>query len=415
MFTLLETPLQSDDQYREIFARSPLGFALLDEHGLFAEVNPAMCRLLGRPAAELRGRALREFAHPEDLTEPDLSSQLEARYLNPDGEVRWAWSTATAIPGPAGELWTLLHVQDVTDHKTAELALRESAAKLAALASLARCVQMGQDPRPVAVAAARSLAGASTVAMVELSTDILVITACDGTDLTGVRLPLSGSSAAAEVWRSGAEHLQSDAGEEPPLEPAIRALEDTISTLWEPVIVEGSVIALLVVTWERRVPGLTEEAVQQVREVAAETAMALHATHLRAKLECAASTDPLTGSLNRPRATGLHARAGGADFATCPGQCPDRLHLFHRRHHLEPGRTHHHDREPSRCCPLRCQTSRPRPSGHPLTARPRASRSRSAASPSCTSRKLVLSGRPRCGYRPVLGSRGSPRCPTAAR
>jgi len=110
---------------------------------------------------------------------------------------------------------------------------------------------------------------------------------------------LSGSSAAAEVWRSGAEHLQSDAGEEPPLEPAIRALEDTISTLWEPVIVEGSVIALLVVTWERRVPGLTEEAVQQVREVAAETAMALHATHLRAKLECAASTDPLTGSLNR--------------------------------------------------------------------------------------------------------------------
>ena len=392
MFTLLETPLQPDDQYREIFARSPLGFALLDEHGLFAEVNPAMCRLLGRPAAELRGRALREFAHPEDLTEPDLSSQLEARYLNPDGEVRWAWSTATAIPGPAGELWTLLHVQDVTDHKAAELALRESAAKLAALASLARCVQMGQDPRPVAVAAARSLAGASTVAMVELSTDILVITACDGTDLTGVRLPLSGSSAAAEVWRSGAEHLQSDAGEEPPLEPAIRALEDTISTLWEPVIVEGSVIALLVVTWERRVPGLTEEAVQQVREVAAETAMALHATHLRAKLECAASTDPLTGSLNRPRATGLHARAGGADFATCPGQCPDRLHLFHRRHHLEPGRTHHHDREPSRCCPLRCQTSRPRPSGHPLTARPRASRSRSATSPSCTSRKLVLSG-----------------------
>jgi len=299
MFTLLETPLQSDDRYREIFARSPLGVALLDEHGLFAEVNPAMCQLLGRPAAELRGRALREFAHPEDLTEPDLSSQLEARYLNPDGEVRWAWSTATAIPGPAGELWTLLHVQDVTDHEAAELALRESAAKLAALASLARCVQMGQDPRPVAVAAARSLAGASTVAMVELSTDILVVTACDGTDLTGVRLPLSGSSAAAEVWRSGAEHLQSDAGEEPPLEPAIRALEDTISTLWEPVIVEGSVIALLVVTWERRVPGLTEEAVQQVREVAAETAMALHATHLRAKLECAASTDPLTGSLNR--------------------------------------------------------------------------------------------------------------------
>lgn len=299
MYTLLEAQRQIDDQYREIFARSPLGIALLDEHDLFAEVNPAMCLLLGRPAAELLGRTDRELTHPAERPGHDRSSEREMRYLRPDGEIRWTWRTATAIAGPTGERWTLLHVQDTTDRKTAELALRESEARLAAVTSLARCAQLGQDPRPVAVAAVRSLADALTVTLLERSADTLVVTACDGTDLTALRLPLNGPSTAARMWRTGSEHLQSDAGIDVPLDPSLRALEDAVSTLWEPVIVEGSVTALLVVSWPHRVSSLEEVAVRGVRELAVETAAALQAWQLRATLECAASTDPLTGSLNR--------------------------------------------------------------------------------------------------------------------
>lgn len=288
-----------------------MGISLANEHGLFTEVNPAVCRLLGRPACDLLGHSAREFTHPDDEAlndgieqgqhdSPDGVLQIEQRFLHPDGAVRWAWLTITAIPGPAGEHWTLAHLQDITDRKASKIALRESEAQLAAIASVARCAQVGTDPRPVVLSAIRSLSAASMVVLVELGDDdCLVVTASAGIEAVGMRTSLREISAVAQVWRTGETLFLPDAADSPLVNPALLELDSTVSALWQPVIVAGAVLAVLVVTWRQRLSKLSDQAIRAVHALAAEAGLSLHALRLHNELQRAAGTDPLTGSLNR--------------------------------------------------------------------------------------------------------------------
>ena len=102
------------------------------------------------------------------------------RFLHPDGGLRWVWANVTPTPGPNGEKWTLGILQDITDRKAAENALRQSEEELAAIAAVARCVQSGTDPRPVVVDSIRTLSGAALVRLLEPTDDgELVVTAGD--------------------------------------------------------------------------------------------------------------------------------------------------------------------------------------------------------------------------------------------
>ncbi|GAA5653485.1 PAS domain S-box protein [Geodermatophilus obscurus] len=127
----------TEARFRALFEASPVGIGLSDERGVFVAVNPAMCRLFGRPAEELLGRSAAPFHHPDDRHVHAASAQLitaaedgvgrvQKRYVRPDGTVRTAWLTLTHITGPDGRPWTLAHVQDVTERVAAEQALRES-------------------------------------------------------------------------------------------------------------------------------------------------------------------------------------------------------------------------------------------------------------------------------------------------
>jgi diguanylate cyclase (GGDEF)-like protein/PAS domain S-box-containing protein len=49
------------------FDHAPLGVALTSTTGVLREVNTALAELLGRPPAELVGRSLLSFTHPEDV------------------------------------------------------------------------------------------------------------------------------------------------------------------------------------------------------------------------------------------------------------------------------------------------------------------------------------------------------------
>jgi PAS domain S-box-containing protein len=60
-----EAMRRSERKFRAIYLQSLAGIALLDDAGVMLDVNPAMAALLGRPAAELAGRRLVEFAPPE--------------------------------------------------------------------------------------------------------------------------------------------------------------------------------------------------------------------------------------------------------------------------------------------------------------------------------------------------------------
>ncbi len=55
---------RSETRFRAIYREAQSGVCLLDAQGCFADVNPAMERLLGRPADGLLGHAVSEFAPP---------------------------------------------------------------------------------------------------------------------------------------------------------------------------------------------------------------------------------------------------------------------------------------------------------------------------------------------------------------
>jgi PAS domain S-box-containing protein len=105
--------------------------------GYFKSLNPAFERTLGYANDELLGKPFVEFVHPKDraatLAEMDrLASgatavQFENRYRCKDGTYRWlAWN---AVPD-VDRAVTYAVARDMTEHKRAEEAMRESQAFL---------------------------------------------------------------------------------------------------------------------------------------------------------------------------------------------------------------------------------------------------------------------------------------------
>lgn len=301
----------SERRFHTVFNDSPVAMALSDEQGRWVETNAAFGVLLGVPPTDLIGKTALQYAHPEDhhlidgseqgqQDSPDRVHRLEVRFIRPDSTIRWAWVSITATPGPEGRSWTLAIVQDITTRKAAEEALRQSDSDLAAIATVTRSVQAGLDPRPAVVQAIKALSGASTVAMLELSDpQTLEVTASAGREAVGIAVSLLDLSMTATVWRTGEAVFLSDAADNPIVNPALLALDGTISALWQPVVVQGQVQAMLNVTWQHRVADFSDRAVRSVAMVANEAGVAMHAVQMQQELQRSALTDPLTGSLNR--------------------------------------------------------------------------------------------------------------------
>ncbi len=286
--------------------------SLGDENGRWVESNDALATMLGVEPAVLRGASAADYIHPDDFrgflaareqhraTSRPLRN-FELRFIRADGEIRWAWISLTITPGPSRRNWILGVAMDVTDRKVAEIALLESREHLAAVADVARCVQFGEDPRPVVVSSIHRLAGAFTVSLFEAAgTDAVRVTAANEDRYMGHRISLLEPSATAHVWRTGERLFLSDIASHPMVNrrPAIES-PTVVSVLLQPVVVMGQVQALVTVTWQRRIPDPGHPAVQVVQVIADEAGGSLQASRQRGELEASANTDPLTGSLNR--------------------------------------------------------------------------------------------------------------------
>jgi diguanylate cyclase (GGDEF)-like protein/PAS domain S-box-containing protein len=136
-----------EERFRLTFDDAPVGLALVDARAAggpaFVQVNRALGRILGRPRAGLVGQPLAAVTHPDDA--PAIRTVLgelvagtvtahrdEARCRHADGRELCvlvnAWATRAA-PGDRARSarHVVLHVEDITDRRHAELELSHRA------------------------------------------------------------------------------------------------------------------------------------------------------------------------------------------------------------------------------------------------------------------------------------------------
>lgn len=139
-----ETPAEAaeDGRFRLAMAASGIGMAIVDLEGRWLEVNPALERMLGYPAAELVGRSVLEVSHPDDVADsrrhiaalaggelPMLDARK--RYLHRSGEVVWAQINVAVMRDADGApCYFISQLRDIGKERAAEQALQDCNAAL---------------------------------------------------------------------------------------------------------------------------------------------------------------------------------------------------------------------------------------------------------------------------------------------
>jgi diguanylate cyclase (GGDEF)-like protein/PAS domain S-box-containing protein len=129
--------IDHSDPFREAFEQAVVPTALIAPDGKHLRVNRAMCDLTGRSAEELVGTSWQHITHPVDidvLLGPERAAldggvsafRAESRLVRPDGGVAWTvQSWALATDGSGRPLYFVAQLEDITERKRMEAALRE--------------------------------------------------------------------------------------------------------------------------------------------------------------------------------------------------------------------------------------------------------------------------------------------------
>jgi PAS domain S-box-containing protein len=137
MSALDESPA-AEGRYRVLIDALPVGIYQTDPDGSCVLVNKRWRELSGLSAAEAAGHGWAAAVHPADrervgarwraaLAMRGEFSDVEYRYLRPDGRVVWVASSAAALRDAGGFLTGfLVTCVDLTERRRAEEALRES-------------------------------------------------------------------------------------------------------------------------------------------------------------------------------------------------------------------------------------------------------------------------------------------------
>jgi len=136
-------PPGRERELRAMLELSGAGMALAEPlTGRFTDVNGTFCEITGYGADELLGLTFRDITHPDDR-QRDVESfervlrgetdrwTIEKRYLRKDGGIRWVLVSGRLLRDEKGRpARTVAIVQDITEQKEAEEALREANRKL---------------------------------------------------------------------------------------------------------------------------------------------------------------------------------------------------------------------------------------------------------------------------------------------
>ncbi len=137
----------SEELFRHIFERTPLGFAHVGMDGSLLRVNQKFCEIVGYSEAELLTKTFQSITEPADLA-ADLAAvaqlvngeiteyTLEKRYIHKQGHSVWVSLTvvlirSVAISGQVGAPKYLLGaIKDINDRKQGELLIQTQTADL---------------------------------------------------------------------------------------------------------------------------------------------------------------------------------------------------------------------------------------------------------------------------------------------
>lgn len=134
---------ESEELYRSTFDLAAVGVAHVSPEGQWLRVNDKVCQIVGYSRDELLQTTFQDITHPDDLpadlveTEKVRTGELntfsmEKRYIRKDGSIVWVNLTVSGARDAKGQLKHFISlVEDISERRKAEDALRESQAQLA--------------------------------------------------------------------------------------------------------------------------------------------------------------------------------------------------------------------------------------------------------------------------------------------
>ena len=146
------------DRYRSTFDQVAVGILHATLDGKILEANRALCEMLGYTGEDLATLTTRDLTHPEDRDRQDSqridlvagkSSRFsgEKRYVRKDGSIIWVTRTVTLARAPAAGAYLIQTIEDITERKRTEQALRQSQMQYAALVDSLESIVWEADPR----------------------------------------------------------------------------------------------------------------------------------------------------------------------------------------------------------------------------------------------------------------------------
>ncbi len=280
----------SEERFRMLTQLSPVGVGVSNREGILIYTNPRYERILGYEPGELIGmKASALYANPEDrsswlahLDHDGVVPDVELQLMRKGGMPVWILVTVSQIPY-GGEDAVMGIIQDITDRKQAEEALRENDARREFLLRLSDALRSLSSPRAIQVTATRLLAdhlGASQSNYTEYSGRCGKVS-CESLNDPAISLvgsyPIRDSYATWDILRSGWNLVIPDVEVFPTLsdeERAIYRAHNNRANISVPIIREGELIATLNVrqTTPRE---WTPAEVELVRETAERTWLAV--------------------------------------------------------------------------------------------------------------------------------------------
>jgi PAS domain S-box-containing protein len=138
---------ESEERVRLTIDEAPIGMALVAVDGRFVRVNRRLCEIVGYTADELVQRTFHDITHPDDLDADVVLAgrlargeipryQLEKRYVRKDGRIVTIMLSASMLRAHDGALYYIAQIEDITERKRAEQALRFSEARFSGIISI---------------------------------------------------------------------------------------------------------------------------------------------------------------------------------------------------------------------------------------------------------------------------------------